>query len=441
MHGSAQNTGLLRWGFLSVSVVISVALVALVGCGAPNRHRISTGDLTAARSGDATIELAPRLDVGAIGGDPPSAPPVFDAESARGGIGSIRVESGAPEGAMFVVTEEPGADGAESGGVIEQVMIDSVVGQINGRPVFASEFFAPMDARLSALAKTLPARRWLGTAQREIRGRLRDLVRDELLLAEFESSLSVEQRSGLLFFVAQIREKLVSDSRGSEELLARKLQEEEGLTIGEKVESERRQAFIREQLRNKLWDKAYVPWRDVVLQYRQDEAIYLPAPTAHLRMIQVSGDDLGAIERVVAALAAGEAFDAIAGRESLWRPDRGGAYDAELTGGAMENSRLFGPEALNAAAQGLRDGGVAGPVVMENGRVAWVKLESVESNGTSLYDAQFAIHESLRNQRLIEEESKYFQGLISRSSLSPMQDMESRLLEIAATRYLIDGGR
>ena len=426
---------------VSRAIIVSAVVLALGGCGTPNRHRISTGELTAPPSGDSTIELAPRIDVGGIGGASPTAREV-DAETARGGVGSIRVDSGAPEGAMFVVTDEPGSDegGARVGerAVIDQVMIDSVVGQINGRPVFASEFFAPMDARLTAQAKTLPAKRWLEMAQGEIRGHLHDLVRDELLLAEFESSLSVEQRSGLLFFVAQIRENLVSSSRGSEELLAQKLQEEEGLTIGEKVEAERRKAFIREQLRNKLGDKAYVPWRDVELQYRQDEAIYRPSPTAHLRMIQVAGDDAAAIERVTAALGAGEDFGAIAGRESLFRADRGGVYDADLTGGSYANSRLFGPEELNSAVMGLRDGEVAGPVTMDNGRVAWVKLVSVESNETSLYDAQFAIHESLRNQRLIEEESKYFQGLINRSSLSPLQDMESRLLEIASTRYLIN---
>jgi len=419
----------------------AAAAVLLSGCGAPNRHRISTGDLTSPPAGDATIELAPRIDVGATGGSSPTAPsaPVVDAGEARGGVGSIQVTAGAPGGApggpLFVVTDEQG-ESARS--VVDQVMIDSVVGQINGRPVFASEFFEPMDARLTAEAQTKSARDWMVEARKAIRSRLHDLVRDELLLAEYESSLTVAQRSGLLFWVSQMRENLVSQSRGSEELLAQKLQEEEGLTIDEKVESERRRALIREQLRAKLGDKAYVPWRDVELQYKQDEAVYRPAPTAHLRMIQVSASDPDAVERVEAALAGGESFEAVARRESLYGKRRGGAYDIELTGGTYAESRIFNPEELNAAAIGLEEGEVSEPVTSSNGRVSWIYLESIDSSAVSLYEAQFAIHDALRNERLLEEESKYFQGLINRSSLSPINDMEERLLEIATTRYLIE---
>ncbi len=426
----------------AVGLGAATILVGLGGCGSPNRHRIETGDLTARPTGGGTIELAPRIDVGGIGGASPRSTSTLsvDAESARGGVGSIRVTAGEPDEPMFVVTDEQGAAGVDDEGpsVVGQLMIDSVVGQINGRPVFASEFFEPMDARFAAQAKTLSARRWLEMAQGEIQGRLRDQIRDELLLAEFESGLSVQQRSGLLFFVSQIRENLVSANRGSEELLAEKLQSEEGVTISEKVEAERRKALIREQLRNKLGDKAYVAWRDVLLQYKQDEAVYNPSPTAHFRMIQIAGDDLPALDRVETALANGESFADVARRESVFRAARGGEFDVELTSARYEDSRLFGPDVLNDAAAGLAAGEIAGPVVMDNGRLVWIQLESLESSATSLYDAQFAIFDSLRTERILEEEAKYFQGLIDRSSLSPIQEMEQRLLDIATERYLID---
>ncbi|MCB9838955.1 MAG: peptidyl-prolyl cis-trans isomerase [Phycisphaeraceae bacterium] len=424
--------------------ITAAALLGASGCGAPNRHRIVTGDLTARAPGKSTLELAPRIDVGGIGGPSPSAP-VLDAETARGGVGSIEVSSGAPEGARFVVTDEPAAGAgstasdALSGRVVGQVMIDSVVGQINGKPVFASEFFSPIDARLSAEARTKAPAEWIQSAQKQIRDRLRDEVRDELLLAEFESSLTVEQRSGLLYWVSQLRENLVSESRGSEELLSRKLREEEGLTIDEKVEAERRAEFIQEQFRRILRDKAYVAWRDVVLQYRQDEAVYQPAPTAHLRMISVSESDPGAVDRVTAALGAGEDFAEVASRESGFNRAGGGAYDIELTGEDYASSRIFNPEPLNEAAVGLRPGGVAGPIAYGSGRLAWIRLDSIETSETSLYEAQLAIRDALVHQRLLEEQEKYFQSLVNRSSLSPIQDMERRLLDIASTRYLIDG--
>ena len=425
---------------LVVFAGLAAGLLALSGCGAPNRHRISTGDLTAPPTSDATIELAPRIDVGATGGQSPTAPsaPVVDAATARGGVGSIRVTPGVPDETLFVVTDGGEEAGAPAPAVVDQVMIDSVVGQINGRPVFASEFFEPMDARLSALAREKSQKEWMTEAHEIIQGRLFEMVRNELLLAEYESSLTVEQRSGLLFWVSQLRENLVSQSRGSEELLSQKLLEEEGVTIDEKIESVRRFELIREQLRKTIGEKAYVPWRDVVLQYKQDEAVYKPAPTAHLRMIQVAGDDLPALDRVETSLADGESFEAVARRESLYGPRRGGAYEIELTGETYGESRIFGPDELNEAALALEEGEVSAPVTSANGRVSWIYLESIESSEVSLYDAQFAIYDALQLQRREEEQVKYFQKLISRSSLSPVNEMEARLLEIASMRYLIE---
>jgi len=419
---------------------MGAALLLQASCGAPSRHQIDTAELTARPDAPGAVELSPRIDVGGVGGAPPATAQLIDAETARGGVGSISVESGDPEEPLFVVGGEEDAPApAPQEPVIERVMIDSVVGHINGRPVFASEFFEPMEARLRAQSQTLSSREWIQMAQREIRGRLRDLIRDELLLAEFESSLSIEQRSGLLHFVSQIRENLVSQSRGSAELLAQKLQEEEGVTIDEKVEEERRKALIREQLRAQLGDKAYVPWRDVLLQYKQDEAIYNPAPTARLRMIQVNADDTEAIERVEAALADRLPFAEIAQRNSAFRPDEGGLYEVELSGDSYEESRIFAPDELNDTAVKLSPGEHAGPVETSSGRrLAWLYLEEIERDSVSLYDVQFAIYEALRDERLLEEEAKYFQSLIDRSSLSPIQEMERRLVEIASTRYLIE---
>src|SRR5690606_38316882 len=54
----------------------------------------------------------------------------------------------------------------------ERLAVDQLVGQINGRPVFANEFFASMDARLRQEATRLSNREWFAMAKKDIEAEL-----------------------------------------------------------------------------------------------------------------------------------------------------------------------------------------------------------------------------------------------------------------------------
>jgi len=100
-------------------------------------------------------------------------------------------------------------------------------------------------------------------------------------------------------------------------------------------------------------------------------------------------------------------------------------------------SRVFGPDPLDEAARELEPGGVSEKIEV-GGQAYWIRLiEIVQPEGRSLYDAQTEIERRLRDQRMQEEEIRYFSQLFRRGSFTEMEAMMRRLLEFAAERYLI----
>lgn len=317
------------------------------------------------------------------------------------------------------------------------VPVDAMVGHINGRPLFASEFFEPMDARLRAEAERSTPEQWLRFAREQVQLALRDRIRDELLLAELESSLSPEERTGLLAFVGRLRENIVSENRGSESIANQRLLTEEGLTLDQKVLQERNRMLIREQLRRAVADRVFVSWREVRQAYEREKDILDPPPIATLRMIWAA--DEAAADTIATRLAAGEAFEAIATDRAVnvYQPATGGVRTVTLNAGSpFEDNEFFAPPVLNDAARTLTVGETAGPIDY-NGRTVWLHLQSINDDGLSLYEAQLQLHDALVGQRFGEAQSEYFSRLVERGSLSDIEQMERRLFQLAAERYLL----
>ena len=103
-------------------------------------------------------------------------------------------------------------------------------------------------------------------------------------------------------------------------------------------------------------------------------------------------------------------------------------------------TRLFGPDVLDDAALTLQAGKTVGPIQWDSStatREVWIHLANIEDRSVDLYDVQLAIYDQLFAQRLNEVQAEYFTELISRGSLSNIEDMQQRLFRIAAERYLI----
>jgi parvulin-like peptidyl-prolyl isomerase len=367
----------------------------------------------------------------------------------------VQVLVGPPEGAAEASVGAPGVEGDPGAGfesapapleVVDRApppmprsladsgFVDAVVGQINGRPVFASEFLAPMDARLRAEASRLPPNQWRQTAIQTIGRAVVDRMNEELVLAEFQAQLTPESRQGLFAFVERMRQEIVAENLGSESLAGRRLQESEGLTLDEKVKQQRDREIIRAQLGRAIRDRVYVSWREVELAYERDYDLYNPAPVARLRMIQASDPEKAASIRE--ALAAGRPFEEIAREFSDFRAEEGGLWTIEVEREGYANTRIFAPEELNSVASALEPGEVSDEFEWSGSRV-WLSLEAIETPpGKSLYEAQHEIYRRLQQQRVGEEELAYLERIRGRGSMTDVETMVFRLLEIAEERYI-----
>jgi hypothetical protein len=329
-------------------------------------------------------------------------------------------------------------------------MMDSLIGDINGTPIYATTFFSlPIEARLRGIAAKHRNNKqaWLSEAtvavggiyfdeQRQrtvIFGRLGDLIRDELLLAEARASLTPEQKQGLLSFIEHVRRDLVSSAGGGQAAVDQSLREqgEQGGLEAKLKENIDRQ-LVYANLREKILPRVSVSWHDVQVEYDRRADEFNPPPTAVFRVLWLPTSNTELVERFAADIAAGVPFPELAARpENLFT---GGVHEQVFTG-EYSKATLFGPKEFNEPAQSLQPGGVAGPILF-SGRTAWISLDHIESPPTtSIYDAQLSIYNSLREKKLNSEMDKYLVSLLDRQSIDKLSEMGAKLLAIATERY------
>ena len=434
-----RNRRCIGGGARSARWAVLTALTVLASCSTPARESVELPSPTAAPAAEEVEGAAAAVEVVALDPTPrsvldvPTSAPTVPRPEPRDN------DSRAPV-AVSPGPARPAPVRSPSAG--ERVRIDAMVGQINGRPLYASSFFQTMDARLRAEAERRSPEDWLAYARDEIRRALRDRIRDELLLAEVESSLTPAQRAGVVTFVRSLRDGLVSENRGSEALADRRLIEEQGITLEEAVEARKNEELIRSWLRRILQNQVYVPFRDVRLRYERDRDVYNPPARAVLRMIRAPADDTERVTAIADAIAADESFESVARRLGLFSPDTGGLLERVLDG-PYEQAALIGIPDLNTAAQRLTPGGVAGPIDVGS-NIYWIHLESVIAASRSLYETQIQIQDQLFSERVRAAEEEYFLRLVERSGMGAGEEimrMESRLFEIAAERYLLSQRR
>ncbi len=329
-------------------------------------------------------------------------------------------------------TPEPASPLPSTGAMV----IDQMVGNINGKPLYASDFLEPFDARLRAEAARLEPREWIRSTTKLIQTSLVDHVRDELLLAEFYANLEPEQRAGVLAYIQRLRTSIISKNLGAEALAEERLLETEGVTLEEKVKQDSERALILEQLRREVASKVVISYRDIERYFENHPEEFNPLATSRLRVIRVSPDDA---ETVAVALLASEPFADVAERFTTYNAAEGGALViVQSADGA--SPRFFGPDALNDIASALQEGETKGPIEFAEDQW-WIHFEGIDRPAArSLYDAQEEIEQNLRNQRLREEEQRFFNELLKRARISDLEVMVQRIVEFAAVRYLPGAG-
>lgn len=344
-----------------------------------------------------------------------------------------------PDPVFTVVQGEPALPTGPAAPVEQPVLIESKVGDVNGKPIYATKFLEPMAARLAAEAEQMPRQQWLIWANNQIHRGLQDVVTDELLRAEALARLTPDQKQGLRAFLQTMRTDLASRASGSRTLAARRLQEEQGMTEDEFIRAREQEALIKTTLVRDIDNRVNVSWRDIEQRYQRDLKVYQPSPTAVFRLIRIPTADETAMAFVTEALAAGRPFAEVAGEsKSNYKPGDAG-LDAVAFEGPYAEAEFYGSETLNEAARALTPGTWSGPFAL-GPNSGWLKLEEIKQDSVSLYDAQLPIYEQLLTERRGAELQRFMDRLQARASFTSLDEMRDRILRVADERYGIPGG-
>jgi hypothetical protein len=309
--------------------------------------------------------------------------------------------------------------------------VDGMIGQINGRPIFADTVFHgddPIHDQLAALGRRL-ARPVFRVRSRElIRSRLRQMLLDSLILAEAERDLTDPQRQGLRYTMQKRREELVRlYGQGSEAAARENILEQTGRSLDATLEDFRKAVVVREHIRAVIDPKINVTRRDVERYYRDQLDQFQPDATRDLRLIHVDTRDQA--EEITRRLDAGETFAQVADSEVNLFTASGGLFE-----GAIGDQPLRYPE-LNRALAPLAEGGHAGPIAVEDD-FWFVYIESIDApQQKTLMDVQLDIERTLKVRQRQEQTDRYYKQLLSGTDPQAVARMTDALVEIAVNRY------
>lgn len=318
--------------------------------------------------------------------------------------------------------------------VRERIIIDSMVGQVNGRPIFADSFFEPIEDRLMAISQRTTRREFIAHSTEIVREHLREILLNELFLAEAESQLTSEQQQGLFAFMRAMREEEIARGGGARSAADQRLREREGVTVEEYIEASRDIMLLRELQRKKIQPRVIVSWRDIEREYQRLYKEYNKPATAKISRVRLSTErEAELIEEVQQRIAAGEPFSEIA--RSLGNED-GGAWQ-EFTMGESGLAGIPLSENLLKHVVNLEVGETSEP--FEVGRSTWwLHLAEIDQpRGRSLYDSdvQRELSNYLHNRRFNEEMNKYIHRLMEHGIHDQFNEMHERLVMIAVQRY------
>jgi len=348
---------------------------------------------------------------------------------------------------------------------------EKLVGQINGRPVYANTILNPIADELAAAAKTMSRSEFSTTIRESLyseteqmgiilrRGSVYNLVKDDLLLSESLSGMSKQQSYGLISIIGQMRSGLASAQGGSHTQLRQDLSTQMGVSVDEFLEFQRDSILRDELYRQKIMPKVNVSWRDIQREFEEvsfdEEVLYEEDDTrtavivqelrtggkslreieaargyVTLGRINLSNDD-PRIDEVNVAISEGASFATIAelvevqdgGVWNTYKMGQGGI--ADIKAGALIRGFLVG----------ATEGDIIGPLELSSG-VNWFAVLEVQEP-ISLYNrqVQMAVQASLKELQFRREVDRYVESLWGEGSLEKVKSMADSIATIAVQRF------
>jgi hypothetical protein len=420
--------------------IASCGILSASACKAPPEERDEAGAIVTAQD-FARLDASPG-SVGAV--KVPSTffdPPTVTIDRVDEQAGSLDIVD-----EKTVIDAPRGSGGAKSravSGTVETVelrpgqswTVDALVGQINGRPVYASKFLQPLEDRIMRVVSEMPRAQAQQEIARVVVDRFQQQVNSELVIAEAESMLTPDNQQGVLAWLKDVQEQTTASYGGNRTAATRSLEEQFGMTMEQYLNERRDEALANQLLQRRIEPRTIVSWRDVEREYAVNEAEFNPQPTITVGRIAVRSADEAKVKDVGDRLAAGEAFSAVAESAGI---AQGGAWrEFKLPSGGIAQLEDLNPDvrtALMAAAPGK-----ATPPMRQGSSTVWFTiLASAKGESRSIFDArlQLMLRASIAERRSVRERMRYLNGLRQRWISQNIQTMQDRLVRIAWDRYL-----
>lgn len=313
--------------------------------------------------------------------------------------------------------------------------VESLVGQINGRPIFAEEIFRQIEAAVQLAAQDPNPDNARKQVDAIVRNAFRQQVESELILAEAESRLSPEMKVGLLGWLRDLQETTIAQRGGTRASAEEALRDEMQMSVEEFVNFRKNAELTRDILRRKVEPRVVVSWRDVERLYAARRAAYSPDPIYRLGRIRLSKESQAdKVETVRTMLAEGKPFPEVA--DAVGMADHGFWRNVNLREGRMQLGDLT--EDLQKAIAPLAPGKVSEPVEQRTS-ISWYSVVGTEAPATvSIYDQdlQLLLRGEIQSMQERIEQARYIQSLQKRWLGTSIAKMELRLVQMARERYL-----
>jgi len=315
------------------------------------------------------------------------------------------------------------------------VPVDGMVGQVNGRAIYARDVFVQRHEQLEALGKSSHPVTFEIRARELIHGRLQEIVTDKLLLTEAERGLTERDEQAVQFFMKKTIEELIRKlGEGSRALAEQNAMEIYQKPLSGVVDDERAKLLIRRHTLAKLMPKIVIRRKDIERYYHDHYDTFNSDTVRIVRIIAARKASGGSADAAAAEiekrLAAGEPFAEVARDESLnvIRAGEGGLWDGD---GEIEGDNALGEKSSKILVT-LKEGEYA----RVPGEATWIFVERIfPARKRTLRDAQLEIENILLQDQLFLLTHELRAEAFAKGNFTDIDEMTDTLVKIAMVRY------
>ncbi len=318
----------------------------------------------------------------------------------------------------------------------EKWTIESLIGQINGRPVYAGKFMTSIEDRILRIVAENPPASAERLIEKLIQERFQQYINNELIISEAEGMLSPEMQAGIFAWIQSLQEQTLAGNGGNRTSASQSLEDQFGMNMEQYLKEKRDEALASDLLRRRVEPRTIVSWRDVERQYSMLEKEFNPEPRITIGRIRLQLSDELEIQNVQKSFKSGQTFVQVA--TALKLPEGEGVNWKQYP---LPKNGIAGLELSDDIKKTLLavERGKETEEVRKGSTVTWYCVTNVQQQTTrSIFDSalQRSIRRGLKEQRATYERNRFLASLRDRWVTNDIDQMTKRLILIAKERYL-----